>query len=350
MKVLVTGGAGFIGSHVVEFYAEKGYEVVVYDNFLRASLLKQSREASLHNWRYLKERFGERVRLVEGDIRDFEKLSKEVEDADLVVHTAAQVAVTTSLLDPKVDFEINALGTFNVLEAARKAKSNPTIIYCSTNKVYGDNVNKIPVEPRDSRYVYADPRYQQGIPEDYPVDLCEHTPYGCSKLAGELYVQDYARVYGLKTGVFRMSCIYGERQMGAEDQGWLAWFTIALLTGREITIYGDGKQVRDVLYVKDLIEAYDLFFRSELTHEVFNIGGGPHNTLSLLELLRLLEEITGLKAKVSFSDWRPGDQKVYISDISKIANKLGWRPKVHPKEGVVKLMNWIQENKHLFLT
>ena len=239
-------------------------------------------------------------------------------------------------------------GTFNVLEAARRASTNPTVIYCSTNKVYGSNVNRIPVEIRGKRYVYADERFKHGIPEDFPVDLCEHTPYGCSKLAADLYVQDYAHVYGLRTAVFRMSCVYGERQMGAEDQGWVAWFVIAALTGRTITIYGDGMQVRDILYVGDLVEAYDMFFNSRLKHGVFNIGGGPENTLSLLELIDMLREMLRVDIKVRFSEWRPGDQRVYISDIRRARELLGWRPKVLPKEGVARLIDWASANKYLF--
>ncbi len=348
MKVLITGGAGFIGSHVAEFYAEHGWSVVIYDNFMRAQLLKQDPKTALYNLNYLKSKFPDKVVHIDADVRNLDRLVEEAKDVDLIVHAAAQVAVTTSLTDPLTDFEVNARGTFNVLEAARRSRRDPTVIYCSTNKVYGDNVNKIPVEDQGSRYAYADPKFNEGIPEDFPVDLCEHTPYGCSKLAGDLYAQDYARLYGLKVGVFRMSCIYGERQLGAEDQGWVAWFTIAAATGRPITIYGDGKQVRDVLYVKDLVEAYEKFRASNLRHEVFNIGGGPHNTLSLLELLDLLEEVLGVRPRVSFNEWRPGDQRVYVSRLKRIEEKLGWRPKTQVKQGVARLAAWVKENLHLF--
>ena len=342
MKVLVTGGAGFVGSHVAEYYARKGYEVVVFDNLSRAELLGHKTNM-VYNWNYLK-RY-ENIELIKGDIRDFEKLKDAAKNADAIIHTAAQTAVTTSLRNPRTDFEINAVGTFNVLEAARLSENNPCVIYCSTNKVYGNNVNKIAVIEKEKRYEFADERYKNGIPEDFPTDLCEHTPYGCSKFAGDVYVQDYAHTYGLKTGVFRMSCIYGERQFGVEDQGWVAWFAIATLLNKPITIYGDGKQVRDVLYVKDLIRAYDLFINSNLKQAVFNIGGGPENTLSLLELLDLLEGLTGKRAKISYENWRPSDQKVYISDISKVKEKLRWNPKVGPKEGVKKLLSWIYANK-----
>jgi len=342
MKVLVTGGAGFVGSHVAEYYARKGYEVVVFDNLSRAELLGHEKNM-VYNWNYLK-RY-ENIELIKGDIRDFEKLKDAAKNADAIIHTAAQTAVTTSLRNPRTDFEINAVGTFNVLEAARLSENNPCVVYCSTNKVYGNNVNKIAVIEKEKRYEFADERYKNGIPEDFPTDLCEHTPYGCSKFAGDVYVQDYAHTYGLKTGVFRMSCIYGERQFGVEDQGWVAWFAIATLLDKPITIYGDGKQVRDVLYVKDLIEAFDAFIESNLRQEVFNIGGGVENTLSLIELLDMLEELTGKRTRIRYDNWRPSDQKVYISDISKAREKLKWMPKMNPREGVKKLLSWINANK-----
>ena len=346
MKILITGGAGFVGSHVAEYYARKDYEVVAFDNLSRAELLGYEKSNAMYNWNYLK---GYKIELIKGDIRDFEKLKDAAKNADAIIHTAAQTAVTTSLRNPRTDFEINAVGTFNVLEAARLSENNPCVVYCSTNKVYGNNVNKIAVIEKEKRYEFADERYKNGIPEDFPTDLCEHTPYGCSKFAGDVYVQDYAHTYGLKTGVFRMSCIYGERQFGVEDQGWVAWFAIATLLDKPITIYGDGKQVRDVLYVKDLIRAYDLFINSNLKQAVFNIGGGPENTLSLLGLLDLLEGLTGKRAKISYENWRPSDQKVYISDISKVKEKLRWNPRVDPREGVNKLVKWVRENKGLFV-
>jgi len=345
MKVLVTGGAGFVGSHVAEYYAKKGSEVVVLDNLSRAEILGKSVGDPLYNWNYLKNNYGN-VELVKGDIRSFEEVKAVSKDVDAIVHTAAQVAVTTSLSDPRTDFEINALGTFNVLEAARL--NDAALVFCSTNKVYGENVNKIPIIEKETRYEYADPRYKNGIPETFPIDLTGHSPYGCSKLAADIYVQDYAHTYGLKTAVFRMSCIYGERQFGVEDQGWLSWFIIATLTDKPITIYGDGKQVRDVLYISDLVEAFDKFLNSNLKHEVFNIGGGPENTLSLLELLNVLEELTHKHPNLSFSDWRQADQKVYISNIDKAKRLLNWNPKVAPKEGVSKLVNWTIQNLRLF--
>lgn len=343
--ILVTGGAGFIGSHVAEYYARKGNEVVVFDNLSRAEILGKSTGDALFNWNYLKKNY-RNVKLFKGDIRNFSQVRRASKDVDAIIHTAAQVAVTTSLIDPRMDFEVNVVGTFNVLEAARM--SDAAVLYCSTNKVYGENVNKLAVKEEGKRYRFADEKYRKGIPETFPIDLCGHTPYGCSKLAADIYVQDYGHTYGLKTGVFRMSCIYGERQFGVEDQGWLSWFVIATLTRKPITIYGNGKQVRDVLYVADLINAFNLFLNTNLKNEVFNIGGGNENTLSLLELLDLLHELTGKKPDSTFAEWRPADQKVYISDISKAKDKLNWAPKVKPSEGVRKVMQWVSENLNIF--
>jgi CDP-paratose 2-epimerase len=346
-KVLVTGGAGFIGSHVAEFHAKRGNDIIVFDNLSRAQLLGKGYKNAVYNWNYLKKYAN--VKLLKGDVTNFEQLKEACKDVNAIIHTAAQTAVTTSLSEPKTDFMINTLGTFNILEAARKFCNNPAIIFCSTNKVYGNNVNEINVIEKETRYVFED-EFKNGVPETFPIDLCEHTPYGCSKLAGDLYTQDYAKIYGLKTAVFRMSCIYGTRQFGVEDQGWVAWFTVATITGKPITIYGDGKQVRDILYVTDLVNAFDNFLqrKNQLSDEVFNMGGGPENTISLLELLDMLEQLTGKRSKITFSNWRPSDQKVYVSNISKAKEKLRWGPKVSPKEGVEKLVNWVLENKRLF--
>jgi len=346
-KILVTGGAGFVGSHVAEFYLKKASDVIVFDNLSRARLLGKEHTDASYNWNYLKSY--DNVRLIEGDVTDFERLKTVGRDVDIIIHTAAQTAVTTSLVSPETDFRINVFGTFNVLEFARRFCDNPAIIFCSTNKVYGSNVNDIRVSEKDLRHVFEN-RFKKGVSETFSIDLCEHTPYGCSKLAGDLYTQDYGQVYGIKSGVFRMSCIYGPRQFGVEDQGWVAWFAIATITGKTITVYGDGKQLRDILYVDDLIRAFDAFLqrRKQLAGEVFNIGGGPENTMSLLELLQMLEQLTGKRSKIAFSRWRPSDQKVYISNVSKAKEKLQWSPKVRPKEGVRNLVNWVLENKNLF--
>ncbi len=339
MKILVTGGAGFIGSHVAEKYAQKGHEVRVFDNLSRANLLKQDNIDHTYNWNYLAQY--ENIQRIKGDVVNREAVEKAAEGVDVIFHAAAQTAVTTSVVNPQEDFTTNVIGVFNVLETARCSAKKPTLVFCSTNKVYGDNVNSVEIREQETRYCFTE-AFQAGIPETFSIDHCEHTPYGCSKLTGDLYMQDYAHLYGLKSGVFRMSCIYGTRQMGVEDQGWVAWFTIAAIQGKPITIYGDGKQVRDVLYIDDLIEAYDAFIRSDLQHSVYNTGGGSQYTLSLLELLAMLEEFTGKKCQIGFSDWRPSDQKVYISNTGKLKQELNWSPQVSPEEGVKRLVQWVK--------
>lgn len=347
MKVLVTGGAGFVGSHVAEFYARNGEEVKVIDNLSRAETLAKadkSKHTIFYNWNYLKQNYANII-LTKADIRNTQQIEKAASDVDFIVHTAAQVAVTTSITDPLTDFEINALGTLNVLEAARKSRNDPAVVYCSTNKVYGENVNEIPTIERETRYTFSDEKFKKGIPETFPTDLCAHTPYGCSKIAGDFYTQDYSKSYGLNTCVFRMSCIYGDRQFGNEDQGWVAHFAISTLQNKKLIIYGDGKQVRDVLFVDDLVEAFDMFFkrRKKTSGDVFNIGGGPENTLSLLELLSLLHEVTGKRCEIESKNWRTGDQKVYISNISKAKEKLGWKPKVDTSKGIKNFVAWFQQ-------
>jgi len=348
MKILVTGGAGFVGSHVSEYYAKRGDNVVVFDNLSRAELLRYDASNATYNWNYLK-RY-DNIELIKGDIRNADIIKGAAKDVDVIIHTAAQTAVTTSLTDPRTDFEVNAVGTFNVLEAARLSKSNPCIVFCSTNKVYGDNVNKIPVKDNGKCYEFAADDFKNGIPETFSTDLCEHTPYGASKLTGDIYVQDYAQRNEIDAAVFRMSCIYGTRQFGVEDQGWVAWFTIATMLGKPITIFGDGKQVRDVLYVSDLVRVYDAFIerRDKIHHGVYNVGGGPHNKMSLLELTEILKNTTGKTCQISFDKWRPSDQKIYISNISKAALELDWKPNVSPKEGVSKLAEWAKANEEIF--
>ncbi len=345
MKILVTGGAGFIGSHAAEYFGLKGHEVAVLDNLSRAALLKKDNSQALYNWNYLGNNYP-KLKLIRGDVRKAQDVKAAANGADVILHAAGQVAVTTSVVDPRTDFETNALGGFNVLEAARE--NDATFVYTSTNKVYGENVNNVPVFEKETRYEFLDCRYGNGLPEEFPTDLAGHSPYGCSKFITDLYAQDYADTYGLRTGVFRMSCIYGERQFGVEDQGWVAWFVIAALTGKPITIYGDGKQVRDVLHVSDLIQVFDKFLNSKLKHEVFNIGGGRTNTLSLIELLDLIQTLTNNKPNRNYAKWRPADQKVYISDISKAQRFLDWIPEVSPDKGVKGLTQWILKNRNMF--
>jgi len=339
MKILVTGGAGFVGSHVCEFYVRKGNEIICYDNLSRGELLKKD-ITSDYNWNFLKK--FPNLKLVRGDIRNLKGLTSIMTDVDLIIHAAAQTAVTTSVEDPRTDFEVNALGTFNVLEAARLSNSDPTILYCSTNKVYGENVNSIPVNERETRYEFADRKFQNGIPEEFPIDSIGHSPYGVSKLTGDQYTRDYYETYGLKTISLRMSCIYGTRQFGVEDQGWIAHFVISSILNRQLTIFGDGKQVRDVLFVTDLVNAFDLAQRNinKTKGNAYNLGGGKENTLSLLELVGILKNFN-LNPQYDFEDWRPSDQKVYISDISKSGEDFGWKPKISVEEGIKRLFEWI---------
>lgn len=346
MDVLVTGGAGFVGSHVAEFYANKGEDVIALDNLSRAKVLADAsgaKDTPKFNWEFLKQ--FDNVEQVKDDVRNAEALEEIADGVDAIVHCAGQVAVTSSLEDPREDFSTNAQGTFNVLEAARKASSDPAVAFCSTNKVYGHNVNDIPVAMNGSRYEYDHPDFSQGISETLSIDDCEHTPYGTSKLAADLYVQDYAYRNEVDAAVFRMSCIYGTRQFGVEDQGWLAHFILSTLEDSGLTIYGDGKQVRDVLWVTDLVRAFDAFIqnRDSVDHTVFNMGGGVTNTLSLIELLDRIEAETGERTDIEFGDWRQGDQKVYISDISRAKEELGWEPQVAPEEGVRRFLEWYQE-------
>ncbi len=344
MKIIVTGGAGFIGSHVAEHYAKQGNDVIVVDNLSRNRLLKKNGNNFKYNWNYLKK--FKNVRLVKADANNTKILLNETNGADVIVHAAAQTAVTTSLMNPREDFINNAFTTFNALEAARK-NDVKFFIYCSSNKVYGENVNRIAIKELKKRYAFTG-KYANGVDETLSVDLCEHSPYGCSKLASDIYAQDYGHVYGIKTGVFRMSCIYGPRQFGVEDQGWVAWFTIATLLNKPITIYGDGKQIRDVLFVTDVVSAYDAFIKKSKTSGVFNLGGGPKFSMSLLELLDMLKKLTGKSSKISFDKPRASDQKVYVSDISKARKLLNWTPKISSREGLKILVNWVKDNAKLF--
>jgi CDP-paratose 2-epimerase len=338
MRYLITGGAGFIGCSLAAYYAARGDRVTVLDNF--------SRRGSLENARWLHE-CAPRIRIVHGDIRfDHEhRLAREVEEHEVVVHLAGQVAVTTSVAQPREDFAVNALGTFNVLESVRQSSNRPIVLYASTNKVYG-KMEDVAVLEEEKRYMYKD--FPGGISEEQRLDF--HSPYGCSKGIGDQYVRDYARIYGLRTVVFRKSCIYGPRQFGIEDQGWVAWFVIASVLGKPITIYGNGKQVRDILFIEDLVRAYDLAVgHIDVTSgHVYNIGGGMTAAVSLLELLDELERIAGRAIARSFADCRPGDQPVYISNTARAKRDFGWEPRVSVREGLEKLYAWVAENRALF--
>jgi CDP-paratose 2-epimerase len=340
MKTIITGGAGFIGSNASSRYLKQGHQVVVVDNL--------ARDGVRDNLEWLRSH-GAALEFHQVDIRDWADISRvfrEHRDADRVLHLAAQVAVTTSVRDPREDFEINALGTFNVLEAMRQSRMTAPLIYSSTNKVYGE-MTSVGVVERGGRYDYQS--LPQGVSEEHNLDF--HSPYGCSKGSADQYVIDYHRIYGLRSTVFRQSCIYGYRQFGAEDQGWVAWFMIASQLGRPITIYGDGKQVRDILFVDDLLDAYDAAFAApdKAAGRAFNIGGGASNVVSLRELLAFIEQRSGAKIHAGNADWRPGDQKVFVSDIRRARAELGWAPKINCPRGLGLLYDWISQNREMFI-
>ena len=336
-KILITGGAGFIGSNATRYFRARNWNVTVLDNLSRAGADK--------NLAWLSE--GTTFDLEQIDVRDQARIDDlfSRNRFDAVLHLAAQVAVTTSVADPRTDFGVNAFGTFNVLDAARVHCPEAVFIYASTNKVYG-GLAAAKTELRGKRYAYADRPH--GISEAEPLDLL--SPYGCSKGSADQYVLDFARIYKLPATSFRQSCIYGPRQFGVEDQGWVAWFVIAGILSREVTIFGDGKQVRDALHVDDLLLAYEAAIRApdKVARQAFNVGGGPTHVLSLIDLVEMLELHLGRKMKLRRGQWRPGDQQVYVSDIRKLETVLGWRPEVGVSAGVSRLIDWVAQNRHVF--
>jgi CDP-paratose 2-epimerase len=333
MRTLVTGGLGFIGCNLTDRLLREGHEVVILDN--------ASRNGTLNNLHWLEENHRGKFHWIQGDTRDTAAVEEAIQGAGTVFHFAAQVAVTTSVQNPQDDFSTNAQGSLNVLEAARHQSRKPIVVFTSTNKVYG-GMDQVRVEEKETRY--AMPDFPKGIPESLPLDF--HSPYGCSKGSADQYVHDYFRIYGLQTVVFRMSCIYGSRQFGNEDQGWVAHFVLTALQNGSLTIYGDGKQVRDLLYIDDLVDAFLLAVgRIDRTAgEIYNIGGGPSNAISVwTECSKHLAKAVKQMPSVQFADWRPGDQKIYISDIRKAARDFGWQPKISIPEGLDRLAAWAEE-------
>jgi len=335
--MIITGGAGFIGVNAAQHFVQSGWGVVVVDNL--------SRKGAQLNLDWLQGQHS--ITFYNVDIRDADALNTVVREhtPDVLLHLAAQVAVTTSVTDPRDDFNINALGTFNVLEAIRQHSPESLFINASTNKVYG-KMEDLGIVERNGRYEYSD--LVTGVPETRNLDF--HSPYGCSKGVADQYTIDYARVYDLQTVTLRQSCIYGPRQFGIEDQGWVAWFTIAAMLDKEITIYGDGKQIRDVLHVDDLVAAYQAVIdhREAAVGQAINIGGGADNTMSLLELLDYLEKTLDKKITPLWDQWRPGDQPVFVCDLAKAKALLNWQPQYSVDEGVVKLIHWVKDNSDLF--
>ena len=336
-SILITGGAGFIGVNAAYHFHKCGWQVTVIDDL--------SRRGAADNLDWLRRRA--QISFHRADIRDRDLVDQLIGEAkpDAVLHLAAQVAVTTSVSDPRADFEVNALGTFNVLEAVRRKSPDSFFINASTNKVYG-KMEDLRVIDRNGRYEYRD--QPDGVDEDRPLDF--HSPYGCSKGVADQYTIDYARIYGLRSVTFRQSCIYGPRQFGIEDQGWVAWFAIAAVLGKPITIYGDGKQSRDVLHVQDLAGAYEAAFdhREAVSGQAFNIGGGPNNTMSLLELIHYLEEDLSIRVPLQWSNWRPGDQPVFVCNLENAGRFLEWQPTIPVRPGISQLTRWVQHNRTLF--
>ena len=336
-RMLITGGAGFIGCNAARFFGARNWNITVLDNLSRSGTEK--------NLQWLRDEIS--FDFAQVDIRDQAGLERVIADGrfDAVIHLAAQVAVTTSVTDPRSDFSVNALGTFNVLDAVRLYCPEAVFIFASTNKVYGKIVGAT-CELRGTRYAYSNRPH--GIGESEPLDFL--SPYGCSKGAADQYALDFARIYKIPAISFRQSCIYGPRQFGVEDQGWVAWFVIASMLGRDITIFGDGKQVRDVLHVDDLLHAYDAAIRTpeKAAGEAFNIGGGPSRTISLIDLIAVLKERFQRDIPLRWDDWRPGDQQVYVSDIRKIKKALDWKPEIDVNRGITQLIDWVEENRDAF--
>jgi CDP-paratose 2-epimerase len=331
--ILVTGGAGFIGCNVAAHFADSGLRVRVFDNFTRRGVDD--------NARWLERTFPGRVEIVRGDVRDAGALRAAMNDVQAVFHLAAQVAVTTSLDEPRRDFEVNAQGTLEVLEAVRKHAPAAPLIFTSTNKVYGA-LDDIPLVERGSRW---EPRLTErdgrGVSERRSLSCC--SPYGCSKGAADQYVLDYARTFGLRTVVFRMSCIYGPHQHGNEDQGWVAHFIREAIAERPTIIFGDGKQVRDLLFVDDLVDGFARALRhiDTVSGRAFNIGGGAANSSSLREVLALIAELRGSSPAVTFRDWRTSDQRYYVSDTQAFQEATQWRPRTSVRDGVAALYRWL---------
>jgi CDP-paratose 2-epimerase len=330
---VIFGGAGFIGSNVAHRLLSQGQRVLIFDSMARPGVQR--------NVEWLESEHGDRLRVQIGDVRDARAVRRAVRGAGQIFHFAAQVAVTTSLMDPLEDFEVNACGTLNVLEAIRAQEARPSLLFTSTNKVYG-GLHDVALELRGRRYRPVDESLR-AIGESRPLDF--ESPYGCSKGCADQYVLDYARSFGIPAVVFRMSCIYGPRQFGTEDQGWVAHFLIRALQGLPITVYGDGKQVRDALYVEDLVDAMLRAHAAidRLSGQAFNMGGGTRRTISLLELLEGIGDLTGRAPEVRFGPWRTGDQRYYVSDTRKFQAATGWAPRTSIREGVARLHAWLRE-------
>ena len=336
MKYLITGGCGFVGSNLAAEVLKRGEELIVFDNLFRFGTEKNLEWLrSLGKFTYYHH-----------DIRNYNDVEYVIrkEKPDAVFHLAGQVAMTTSIDNPRLDFEINAFGTNNLLESIRKFSPESAILYSSTNKVYGD-LEQFNYEETDTRYICEE--FPKGFNESVTLEF--HSPYGCSKGSADQYLLDYSRIFGLKTAVFRHSSMYGGRQFATYDQGWIGWFCEKALEVKKgnasvpFTISGSGKQVRDVLYASDIVNLYftSLYNIEKIQGEAFNIGGGIENSLSLLELFKLLEELLDIKMSYSKLPWRISDQKVFVADNTKITELTGWEPQVKTKDGIKRMIHWL---------
>lgn len=340
-KVLIIGGAGFIGINSVRFFIEKKFKVIIFDNF--------SRKGTKTNIKLLNQEkfYKNKYKLIKGDIKKFKKISLTIQKykPDLILHLAGQVAVTKSIEDPREDLNTNIIGSFNILESCRLYSNKTFIIYSSTNKVYG-KIN-YPVRKLANRWVFKSKRLRKGIDENQPLQF--YSPYGCSKGSADQYFLDYSRIYNLKTSVVRQSCIYGKNQFGIEDQGWISWFIIAFLLKKKVTIYGDGCQVRDILYVNDLAELYLKIYKNKnkTSGQVFNAGGGFKNSISIIDLINYLKRNKNIKIKYSFGKERQGDQKIFISNNAKLFKMINWKPKTSFKTGLEIIYEWTSKNLKL---
>lgn len=334
--IAITGACGFVGANLSHRLLSQGRDVVLIDNLSRRGVEK--------NLNWLKSEFP-KLNFHQVDVRNFAALQPLLAPCKAIYHLASQVAVTTSVDNPREDFEVNALGAFNVLECARLGGKFPVVVYPSTNKVYG-GMEDLEIRECPTRYEYAS--LPEGVDESRPLDF--HSPYGCSKGAADQYMRDYYRIYHIPTVVFRMSCQFGPRQFGNEDQGWVAHFLIAAMKNRPLTIFGDGKQVRDILFIEDLVDLFLLAAErvDVMQGQVYNVGGGIQNSISLVELLKFIREDLGCNPHTSYSAWRPGDQRIYVSDCRRLAESLGWTPKVPMYEGLQRLAKWIKSNPDLF--
>jgi len=335
--VLITGGAGFIGTNLAHRLLTEGRRVLVYDSLVRPGVSR--------NLQWLRDTHGERIQSIKADVRDANLMRRAVQGADQAFHFAAQVAVTTSLEDPLEDFEVNARGTLDLLEAIRASGREIPLVFTSTNKVYG-GLADVALRCRNESYEPEDPELRaRGIGENRPLDF--HSPYGCSKGAADQYVIDYARTFGMPAAVFRMSCIYGPHQFGTEDQGWVAHFLIRALNGEPITLYGDGLQVRDILFVEDLVDAFVLAQKhmASVQGQAFNIGGGPSRAVSLLDVLDHIGDLLERRPEIEFSEWRPGDQRYYVSNTDRFQRATGWKPRVDVSTGIERLYAWLLSSR-----